>query len=144
VGNCHPKGVPQGTVPSVRRNVKLSQSMRTSISFISLPQFHFYIIQHLEKYPETVLCYKTTNKYGKAISHSGDLEVSLTRFIPLMDLFFHPSQPSIVLSVLTLTNDHFWASIWSQYMDEFTFFTLISLINHRIPHVPLDFYECRF
>ena len=24
------------------------------------------------------------------------------------------------------------------------FLTLMSLINHRIPHVPLDFYECRF
>ena len=29
-------------------------------------------------------------------------------------------------------------------MDELAFLTLMPLINHRIPHVPLDFYECRF
>ena len=29
-------------------------------------------------------------------------------------------------------------------MDELAFLTLMLLINHRIPHVPLEFYECRF
>ena len=29
-------------------------------------------------------------------------------------------------------------------MDELAFLTLMPLINHRIPHLPLDFYECRF
>jgi len=28
-------------------------------------------------------------------------------------------------------------------MDELAFLTLMLLINYRIPHVPLDFYECR-
>ena len=29
-------------------------------------------------------------------------------------------------------------------MDGLAFLTLMPLINHRIPHVPLDFYECKF
>ena len=29
-------------------------------------------------------------------------------------------------------------------MDELAFLTLMPLINYRIPHVPLNFYECRF
>jgi len=29
-------------------------------------------------------------------------------------------------------------------MDGLAFLTLMPLINHRIPHDPLDFYECRF
>ena len=29
-------------------------------------------------------------------------------------------------------------------MDELAFLTLMLLINHRIPHVPLEFYEYRF
>ena len=29
-------------------------------------------------------------------------------------------------------------------MDELAFLTLILLINHRIPHVLVEFYECRF
>ena len=29
-------------------------------------------------------------------------------------------------------------------MDGLAFLTLMPLINHRIPHVPLDLYECRF
>ena len=28
-------------------------------------------------------------------------------------------------------------------MDGLAFLTLMPLINHQIPHVPLDFYECR-
>ena len=28
-------------------------------------------------------------------------------------------------------------------MDELAFLTLMQLINYRIPHVSLDFYECR-
>ena len=28
-------------------------------------------------------------------------------------------------------------------MDGLAFLTLMPLINNRIPHVPLDFYECR-
>ena len=28
-------------------------------------------------------------------------------------------------------------------MDGLEFLTLMPLINNRIPHVPLDFYECR-
>ena len=29
-------------------------------------------------------------------------------------------------------------------MDELAFLTLMLLINHRIPHVLIEFYECRF
>ena len=29
-------------------------------------------------------------------------------------------------------------------MDEFAFLTLMLLINHRIPHVLVEFYDCRF